>query len=306
MFSAVLLLLLGQSSGPKVRPIIGFNQNWSYMPSVSGSKMVSSFRALKPEMLRYPGGTMTHSFDWRTGKITTRPQKVAQPPSEFKKMCDAVKCKAIFVLDICNRTLEDQLDMLQEAKKVGFSIQFVELGNELYAKDKGYEKVLPSGADYGRRVAEWTPRIKSRFPGAKVSALLLARSVRPSNKRMYTWNSEIIPLTKNVVDAFTYHIYIGESGGNFDATAQNFRNVIARDQLGKKELWITEYGTQKATTDPTHLPELSQLADFVEGFPGVTIALNHQVLGGDMNKLTKDGQTWTPEGEMFLKRAAKR
>ena len=276
------------------------------MPEVNDEVLIANVRNLKPEMARYPGGTITHSFDWRTGKIRTRPQKVAQPLSEFKKFTDALKAKPIFVLDICNRPLEDQLAMLREAKRIGFPIQYVELGNELYAQDKGYDKVFPSGADYGRRVAEWTPKIKDEFPGAKVAALLLARSVRPANRRMYNWNSEIIPITKNTVDAYTYHVYIGESGGTYEATSKNLERVVARDQLGNKELWITEYGTQKPTTEPQHLPELSKLADFIERFPGVTIALNHQILGGEMNKLSKDGHTVTPEGEIFIKRAASR
>jgi alpha-L-arabinofuranosidase len=301
MIISSLILAAGLS-----RPIIGFNQNWSYMPNVSDQALIANVGKLKPEMVRYPGGTMTHSFDWRAGKITTRPQKVAQPLSEFKKFVDALKARPIFVLDICNRTLEDQLAMLREAKRVGFAIQHIELGNELYAQDKGYDKVFPSGADYGRRVAEWTPEIKREFPGGKVAALLLARSVRPRNKRMYNWNSEVIPLTRNAVDAYTYHVYIGESGGTYESTSANLERVVARDKLGSKELWITEYGTQKPTTDPAHLTELNKLADFIERLPGVTIALNHQILGGEMNKLSKDGKTMTPEGELFVRRAAAR
>lgn len=302
-FGIILLLELAGQNSVGSGQIKGYNQNWSYMPSVDDPVLIANIQKLKPGAIRYPGGTLTHSFDWRSGKITSRPQKVAQPLSQFKKLCDAVKCRAVFVLDICNRSLEDQFAMLTEAKRIGFRIEFVELGNELYAKDKGYEKVFPTGADYGRRVAEWTPKIKAAFPGSKVAALLLARAVQPSNKRMSQWNSQIIPLTKNVVDAYTYHIYIGESGGSFAATAKNFRDAVSRDMLGMKEIWITEYGNQKAESDTSYLPQLIQLADFVESFPNVKLALSHQIVGSEKNKLTKDGHGITPEGELFVKRS---
>jgi hypothetical protein len=48
--------------------------------------------------------------------------------------------------------------------------------------------------------------------------------------------------------------------------------------------------------------DLSQLADFIESYPNVTIALNHQLINGDMDKITPDASALTPAGQMFASR----
>lgn len=40
-------------------PITGFNQNWSMLPALDTPGMIDNIRRLKPQMLRYPGGTVT-------------------------------------------------------------------------------------------------------------------------------------------------------------------------------------------------------------------------------------------------------
>lgn len=290
----------------KQAPLVGFNQNWSYMPPVEGTDFVKNVCALGPQIVRYPGGTVTHFWDWRKGIMTTRNTRVPQPLENLKRFCDLTNSKPIFVLDIANRTLDDQLEMLSKAKRLGMTVTHVELGNELYAQDKGYEKVFPTGKEYGARAALWCQAVKREFPGVKVAPLLLARAVRPSNTRMFDWNRLTLSETRKDADAYTYHLYIGESGGTFDSVAENFRKVTERDSLGSKEIWVTEYGSQKKPDHPDYLFELSKLADFVEGFPSVAVALSHQILGGEMNKLSRDGSTLTPEGTLFVQRARRR
>lgn len=66
---------------------------------------------------------------------------------------------------------------------------------------------------------------------------------------------------------------------------------------------FTEYGIQHGQPHPDYLPELGRLADFIETFPNVSLALSHQIPGHN-NKLTAEGNEFMPEGNVSLQRAA--
>lgn len=287
----------------KVR--VGLNQNWSYFPSFDNKAMLSQICSMKPDMIRYPGGTVAHSWDWRKGVITSRKPKQSHPISDLKRLVDATGVKVVFVLDIANQTIDDQLKMLKSSREQGIPVDYIELGNELYAQDKVYEAKFPTGVDYAKKANEWIPKIKEEFPNAKVAILLLARSVRPSNSRMYEWNSLVTTTITPAIDAYTYHVYISDKG-DFQSTKANFERIVKLANTGSKELWITEYGNQHPKSDANYLGDLEKLADFIEAYPKVTIALSHQIVGNDKNKLTADGNQLTPEGQLYVKRADQR
>ncbi|MBP6759888.1 MAG: hypothetical protein KA133_11605, partial [Flavobacterium sp.] len=106
------------------------------------------------------------------------------------------------------------------------------------------------------------------------------------------------------VDAYTYHLYINEFA-TFAEEKTDFIEVTKNAKTESKELWITEYGNNQDKTNASYYTELSALADFMESYPNVTIALNHQLIGGTKNKLTEDGNGFVEEGNLFLKRINK-
>jgi hypothetical protein len=281
----------------------GFNQNFSMMPNLS-IELNSNIAKLQPQVLRYPGGTVTHSWDWRKGVIETRNSKSVHMVEEIKTLSDLTKAQFIIVLDILNKSLEDQIKMLLAIQKTGVPINYIELGNELYAQDKEYKKILPTGKDYADKVNQWLPELRKQFPKAKIAALLLGRQVKPSNSRMFNWNREVVDGTLAKVDAFTYHIYINENS-TFAQEREEFITVTKNANTQNKALWITEYGNKQDKNNASYYTELSALADFVETFPNVTLSLNHQIIGGTKSKITDDGITINEEGNMFIKRLAK-
>jgi hypothetical protein len=283
--------------------IKGFNQNFSMMPDMSET-MYKNIQQLKPQMLRYPGGTVTHNWNWKEGIIESRKSKSTHYISEIKTLTDYTNAKFIFVLDILNKSLADQIEMLTAIEKLGVEINYIELGNELYAQDENYKSIFPSGNDYAKRVNEWLPELRVKFPKAKIAALLLGREVKPSNARLYNWNREVVDNTLRQIDAFTYHIYINENK-TFDEEKSEFITVTEKAMTQNKELWITEYGSNQDKTNPDYYEELAKLADFVETYPNVSIALNHQIVGGTKSKLSPDGLAFNTEGKMFLKRVKK-
>lgn len=287
-----------------VKTLIGLNQNWSYLPELTPS-LLSKIAQLKPQILRYPGGTVSHSWDWKNGVITTRKPNVKHPITDIKKLADATQAKFVFVLDIVNKSLEDQIEMLQSIQTVGIPIEYIELGNELYAKEDNYATVFPTGTDYAQKVRIWYQALKTKFANAHIAALLFGRIVNENDTRQYLWNKQVVNHTLDFIDAYTYHIYINEKS-DFLTTKNNFNQVVEAANTGTKPLWITEYGNKHASNEDNYLDELAQLADFVESFPNATIAMSHQIVGSEKNKLTQDGSMFTPEGDLFLERVNKK
>jgi hypothetical protein len=281
----------------------GFNQNFSMMPNMTEA-MYKNIQALQPQVLRYPGGTVTHSWDWRKGIIEKRASNKTHPIAEIKTLIEYTKADFVFVLDIANKSLEDQIEMLTAIEKLGVAIKYIELGNELYANEDNYKEVFPTGKDYANRVNQWVPTLKQKFPKAKIAALLSGRKVKETNKRLYNWNRQVVDNTINTIDAFTYHIYINEKE-TFENEKAEFLEVTSSAKTNNKELWITEYGNKQDKTKPSYYTELSALANFVESFPNVTLSLNHQIVGGTKAKLTEDGNDFVEEGLLYLKRIKK-
>jgi sulfite reductase alpha subunit-like flavoprotein len=278
----------------------GFNQNFSMMPSMTEA-LYKNIQKLKPQMLRYPGGTVTHAWNWREGIIESRNSNAVHPISEIKTLVDYTNAKFVFVLDILNKPLADQVQMLKEIEKLNVPIEYIELGNELYAQEDDYKAIFPTGKDYANRVNQWIPVLRTNFPKAKIAALLLGRKVNESNTRLYQWNRLVVDNTINSADAFTYHFYINENA-TFQSEKADFLEVTQNAQTKDKELWITEYGNKQDKSDSSYYTELNDLANFLESFPNVSMTLNHQIIGGTKNKLTEDGKDFVEEGLMYLKR----
>ncbi len=277
----------------------GFNQNWSFMPMFD-NEVLSKIALLKPEMIRYPGGTVAHSWDWQIGQSDGQTNNIYHPPASVQVLYQKTNADIVFVLDILKKSLADQINMLQTFQNLGVPIKYIELGNEMYANDTAYSNVFATGANYAARVNQWYPVLKSNFPNAKIAALLFGREVSPNNARQYNWNADVVS-TSTTIDAYTYHIYIGENT-NFETVKANFTSVAANANTGNKELWITEYGNMHLDTEPDYFDELKKLKSFLENFPNVSIILNHLIFGNRFSKYLRTDLPITPEGAMFVEK----
>jgi alpha-L-arabinofuranosidase len=270
------------------------------MPALTTGNMVALMARLRPGMIRYPGGTVTHGWDWQQGRMPSRPSSQVHPIIDVKTLSDALGAQVVVVLDIVNSSLENQMAMLRELRKIGVAFRHVELGNEIYAQDEVYAARFPTGADYGAEANRWAAAVKAEFRDVQVAALLFAREVGPANVRGQNWNTDILGGPTNNIDAWTFHIYIPE-GGTAASVMENYRSVSGALPLGGKPIWITEYGNKNETA-ADYIPELLALADLVQAQSGVTIALNHQMIGGEKNKMALDALELNAEGVAFVRR----
>lgn len=130
--------------------------------------------ALAPSTIRWPGGTEADFYDWHTGATTRKAGRVPFTLSDLAAAYRATGAVPIFDLNVltpANRTdPTDQIAMLKQAEKLGLPIDYVEVGNELYAGQPGFKEAYPDGTVYARTVSIYVKALHEAFPGVKVAA----------------------------------------------------------------------------------------------------------------------------------------
>ncbi|MDG2279722.1 MAG: hypothetical protein P8L42_03705 [Flavicella sp.] len=186
---------------PTLTKHIGFNMRWGDTPIIT-EKLTTTISRMQPTMLRYPGGTMAHNFNWETGLPSSHSDKdVVHKIEDVKRMADATDTDIVFVLDIVHSTIENQLEML---KASNVPVLYVEIGNELYSDH--YEEIFPTGKAYADTINNWIPRIEKEFPTAKFGVSMIGREA--GNERKTNWNSDVYANITTNVDALVYHLYV--------------------------------------------------------------------------------------------------
>lgn len=290
-----------QESGFK-NVITGYNVRWRNTPDFATSNVETLIDSLQTGMFRYPGGTVTHKWNWQTGQLTDGPGKsdVTHLIGDIKNLADSTNAKVAFVLDVVKSSIEDQINMLNAAN---VPVEYIELGNELYAPD--YIPEFPTGAVYADTINSWVPKLRANFPNAKIGAVLLGRYVGPSNPRSNTWNTDVYDNITEPIDAHIYHIYNSNTinGGTGEDTAGRLSRL---DQVfindNSVETWITEYGDKSQDYNETLV-----LADALVKAPyNATVLLNHCVIAasGNFTKIEQipnsNNYTFTAEGLAFI------
>jgi len=302
--------------------LTGYNINWSFLPKLSEG-LLKSAASLQPDLLRYPGGTVSKTWDWRAGKTTKRKRGVSHPLSDLKQMSRVTGAKVLFVLNTVSSSLEDQIAMLKKAQSMGIPVAYIEMGNEHYlgkgknrddsGKHQDNVKAFPTGKAYGALVNRWAKVLKHTFPGVKIGITMLGRSVKKS-ARQRNWNSDIVStVEKRYFDAYIYHIYVHSRRNPVDTQAQmhavvqrrirDLKRMMVRDN--SKEVWVTEYGVHD-TEEKKVVEMTAMLADAIESFadiatPQVLYTRSKRTFFSLLKK--PDAVGLTKLGEMFKKRA---
>lgn len=276
--------------------LIGYNVRWLDTPDFDTSNVVALVDSLHTQIFRYPGGTVAHKWNWRTGRTSDGggASNVTHLIGDVKRLADGTGAKVTFVLDVVNSSVDDQIEMLHAAN---VPIEYIELGNELYATE--YATVFPSGKEYADTINNWVPKLKHEFPNARIGAVMMPRKAGSTNTRGLEWNTKVDQNITAAVDAYIYHVYISNSEGAI-ARLQRLDEVFVNNP--NVETWVTEYGDNNQDYD-----EALVLADMLLAAPYNTkLLLNHCLIAksGDYTKIVDSGNgtdyTFTPEGLAFL------
>ena len=82
---AIIWFVFAVTLDAKPLALTGYNINWSFLP-VLNKDLLEKAVALKPQIIRYPGGTVSKTWDWRSGRTSKRRRDIAHPLSDLKRL----------------------------------------------------------------------------------------------------------------------------------------------------------------------------------------------------------------------------
>lgn len=181
---------------------------------------------LRPQGLRFPGGTVANYYDWRTGLFVedsslVRPRyiqankripKVHGPEGyrleAFQVAVEASGAEPVYVVNMLTSTMDEQLAWLKHAESLGLPVRYIELGNEFYLPAESNVKRFPEPQDYAEEAVRWAEALREEFPDAKVAAVGCGYRGREGRAhREDGWNAGLGDLPG--IDAVTLHVYYG-------------------------------------------------------------------------------------------------
>jgi hypothetical protein len=239
---------------------------------------VAATKRLQTSILRWPGGKVAEYWNWRTGWFHLDQALCCgwlafgtntQTLSDIGYTLGKIDARGVFVLNMVtpvqrtlDELLQDQLEMLDNARTLGIPVRYVELGNELYFLGNGkvggnndYGNRYPTAQAYAAEAERWASAIKERFPGVRVAAVGALPHARINEERRLGWMANLSQVPMPHVDAVTMHDYFGTEvdAANPVATAlatpfvnwAEYQNDHDRGYqtaaAAGKRVWVTEY-----------------------------------------------------------------
>lgn len=240
----------------------GFNGRSSEGPQWTVESFTNMVNWMSPSIVRYPGGTLANSWDWREGGIMGKeiknPYKIGDLVAGLKKGGNTKDTKIVYVMNMVHPTPEtgfsqetddtklraeevlqakitDALAALKEFENKGNLPVAVELGNELYFnKVEHYGIYTANPTQYLAHVPIIAAGIKSVYPDMKIILCTSKGGEKPTSSRD-VWNNAVFEalktnteLSKNV-DGIVQHHYIKKEVGSQAVidNAETAENMIA-------------------------------------------------------------------------------
>ena len=240
------------------------------------------------QTLRVPGGDTANFWDWDIGGIITErnpdtdPYDLEEPlpvALRYKRNINATlenvdslltgaDADPIWVVNMLTSDLQTEIDHLLEAKRLGMSVDRIELGNEFYFQIPNYTSKDKTPLDYAIRAKEWALAIREVPELADATLAVTGSTSTVRSQRGQTWMEAMTTKTGkdnlsviDVVDAYTLHPYYKTDTLNVsksdvgnrarageiarDGTAE-LRDILAAPALNtaalkNEEVWITEH-----------------------------------------------------------------
>lgn len=151
--------------------------------------------------IRYPGGTAGNDWDWTIGR-SERHKDYAYLPEQVKTAVDKAGVDVIWLVNLVTQNLDHCLAGLARGEAAGMAIDYVELGNEFYLRR--YDKLFPTGKEYGEKAKAWITAIKQAHPRVKCA---IATTMKYTSPRSAAWNKALFKACDNY-DAVVAHWYV--------------------------------------------------------------------------------------------------
>ena len=237
----------------------------SAIPNINGFRkdLVERLRAIRPPVLRWPGGCFAETYNWRDGIGENRPirhqwwtrydgryESNAVGTHEFVELCELIGAKPYFAVNVTSITPMEAMEWMDyclsprgsttlalEREKNGhpepFDIPFWGIGNENWGGG-GHMSPASYTLEY-RRFASIL-----RNMGFKTTLV-----VGGANGGDYAWTrgvSEGLARYAPLVDAMSFHYYCGKAGEAVDFSEDEWYQLLEKAEK-MEELIRRHYGT---------------------------------------------------------------
>lgn len=278
----------------------------------------NAIRSLKPQGLRFPGGTIANNYLWQVDSFSEPSDDktgwAAEQLNLFRKIgkpydlpglvrvAKRNQLSVIWVLNVYQESPESTVDLFEKLEQMGLSVSAVEMGNEPYWDGRSLADVQ-AYIRYAKPLAE---RLREQRPDIKIGACF-APLGNPANYEEI-WNA---PLAKETwFDAMVFHEYYGGQGFALEAgQAMPLQAMLhpealvdqAVDELGKvmpgRPIWFTEWNvgsaglTQWKNTGAELLFIATAFVRFVEQRDSIDIACFHALHDANFGAFYIDDKT---------------
>lgn len=244
---------------PLNKLLYGFNTNMASAhsggPRYDAPAIVEAVSALRPGLLRFPGGTISNWYNWRNDDFDTPPERAPDFAKKlvayrkeakgygyvaFKALIEKFNIEPIITVNIFTQAPKDAVAWFESMRADGLKIRYCELGNEVYTKEqKSPETETPEGyisvtKAFARALKEWDP-------GLRISVNTARRAKR--------WTSHLAK--ENYFDAIVYHSYPGSYDDpirrdiiiNYFSVERLIREMVTDFQrdFPNRPVWMTEW-----------------------------------------------------------------
>lgn len=228
---------------------------------------VAVLRTLPVPVLRFPGGYLSSSYDWRAGvgdpakrgsgsNFSGQPERMRFGTGEFLDLCRQLGAAHMITVNV-TRPPEEAAAWLEFVTGRGAGSGLWEVGNESYLPQ---DPSHMTAAEYVARFKAISQALKRADAGAKVGAILEGTLIGTAWGKLVvpeiaTWNETVVAGTGDLADFYTVHLYAPMSRGKTEldtrravmagpaALEENLRAVrkLIDSRAPGKPLWVTEY-----------------------------------------------------------------
>ena len=237
----VIVNFVTSSATPLNPGFNGFNNNLKNAVEYYDPNFQKILKTLSPGWLRFPGGTDSEAFAWKTGEIVSAWVKAlavnpdpyqydinvaAQPIVAGKggsSFCDFAKmahnigdARIVVSVNAFTDTPNSAYAFARYARENHIPVAVWELANEPYTWTMGPAPFFTNGADYAAKMKPYRDAIKAADPDAVV-ALYFSEAGHPDTD----WDKALSNYRPRYWDAVTYHEYV------FPGSLMSFDELMA-------------------------------------------------------------------------------